>query len=124
VNTQTMIRKPSAGKKHKARKQPGHAPQPASNPFEQRGFVESVSEAECQLLHAVRTGVWPASCYDDPDFIADWLSPDGGGTLASLKREQRLYLEVEERIFRALEAILAGRAHQAGLATETPPGTA
>ncbi len=93
-------------------------PRAAVNPFEAPCFMESLNEAECNLIHAVRTGVWPASCYDDPDFIADWLFPDGGGTLASLKREQRLYLETEERIFLALEAILAGRAHQAAATTQ------
>ena len=85
----------------------------AVNPFDRRGFVEDVNEVECNLLEAVRTGNWPRTSFDDPDFIADWLDPKvGGGTLATLKREQRLYLETEERVFRALEAILAGRAHR------------
>ena len=103
---------------------------PAVNPFNEPCIAEALNEAECNLLHAVRTGNWPRLCFDEADFITDWLDPKtGGGTLASLKHEQRQYLETEEAVFRALESILAGRAHRdsgkrqtaAGSEEATPP---
>jgi hypothetical protein len=90
---------------------------PRPNPFEQPTFADGHSWGEENLLQAVRTGKWPQDVFNDPDYIADALSEkDGGMTPAKLARDHRLYIEAEERVFKALEAIVAGRAHLAAIA--------
>ena len=63
-------------------------PTPAANPFDDSGFAVDVTMPESHLIESMRRGALGPLFFDDPDYIADWISNSGGGTLESLAEEK------------------------------------
>lgn len=76
------------------------------NPFNRTCDMVGLTLPESDLIGALRDRVIPPSCFEDPEFIADWLDPDcGGGTLESLAREKALYLAAWEELIDDMKGV-------------------